>query len=68
MGSGAVEKTVDVLVARRFKLRGMSWYEKNAAKLLRIRLLKINGEWDNYWDKRFNENLSRNNRCFHKKR
>lgn len=55
VGSGAVEKTVDVLVARRFKGRGMSWYNTNAAKLLRLRLLKLNGEWDNYWNKRFEE-------------
>jgi hypothetical protein len=55
LGSGVVEKTVDILVARRFKLRGMSWFNKNAAKLLRLRLLKLNGEWDSYWEKRFNE-------------
>jgi len=55
MGSGVVEKTVDILVARRFKLRGMSWYDTNAAKLLRLRLLKLNGEWDSYWKKRFQE-------------
>jgi len=63
VGSGAVEKTVDMLVARRFKLRGMSWYDRNPANLLRLRLLKINGEWDSYWNNRFNENLSRNFRC-----
>ena len=57
VGSGVVEKTVDILVARRFKGRGMSWYNTNAAKLLRLRLLKLNGEWDNYWNKRFEENL-----------
>jgi hypothetical protein len=33
----------------------MSWFEKNAAKMLRLRLLKINGEWNDYWEKRFNE-------------
>jgi hypothetical protein len=43
VGPRAVEKTVDVLVDRRFKLRGMSWYETNAAKMLRLRLLKLNG-------------------------
>jgi len=63
LGSGAIEKTVDILVARRFKGRGMSWYETNAAKLLRLRLLKLNGEWDNYWNKMFEGNLSRNFRC-----
>ena len=33
----------------------MSWYNTNAAKLLRLRLFKLNGEWDNYWNKRFEE-------------
>ena len=63
LGPGVVEKTVNILVARRFKLRGMSWYDKNAAKLLRLRLLKLNGEWDSYWDKRINECPSQNFRC-----
>ena len=63
VGSGAVEKTTDVLVCRRFKLRGMSWYERNAANLLRLRLLKINGLWNEYWEKRKSEELSRKNRC-----
>ena len=56
LGFGVVKKTVDILAARRFKLRGMSWYDKNAAKLLRLRLLKLNVEWDSYWEKRFDEN------------
>ncbi len=52
MGSGAVEKQVDVIVARRLKRRGMSWYRRGSAALLRLRLLKLNGEWDSYWDQR----------------
>lgn len=51
-GSGPVEKTVDITVARRFKKRGMSWYREGANPLLRLRLLKLNGEWDVYWSKR----------------
>ena len=51
-GSGPVEKTVDITVARRFKKRGMSWYKKGANPLLRLRLLKLNGEWDTYWQER----------------
>ncbi|MCP4651415.1 MAG: hypothetical protein GY853_15220 [PVC group bacterium] len=47
--SGAIEKTVDVAVARRFKRRGMSWLNKGLASLLALRVLKLNGEWDNYW-------------------
>jgi hypothetical protein len=54
-GSGPVEKTVDITVARRFKKRGMSWYKRNANPLLKLRLLKLNGEWDAYWQERRNE-------------
>lgn len=49
LGSGAVEKQVDVLVCRRFKTRGMSWYRPGAAALQRLRVLKANGDWDRYW-------------------
>ncbi len=48
-GSGPVEKQVDVLVARRLKTRGMSWYRRGAAALQRLRVLKANGDWDGYW-------------------
>ncbi len=54
-GSGAIEKTVDITVTRRFKRRGMSWYRGNANALLRLRVLKLNGEWDAYWEGRKNE-------------
>lgn len=53
-GTGPVEKTVDITVARRFKKRGMSWYKGGANPLLRLRLLKLNGEWDDYWENRKN--------------
>ena len=48
--SGAIEKTVDVAVARRFKLRGMSWLYPGLSSLLALRVLKMNGEWDSYWN------------------
>lgn len=54
-GSGPIEKTVDITVARRFKKRGMSWYKRNANPLLKLRLLKLNGEWDAYWQHRRKE-------------
>jgi len=44
-GSASVEKTVDITVARRFKKRGMSWYRNGANPLLKLRLLKLNGDW-----------------------
>jgi hypothetical protein len=48
-GSGAVEKAVDVLVSRRFKTRGMSWLKPGAQGMLKLRLLRFNGQWDSYW-------------------
>ncbi|HIJ60637.1 MAG TPA: hypothetical protein HPP56_08505, partial [Nitrospirae bacterium] len=44
-GSCPVEKTVDITVARRFKKGGMSWYRNGANPLLKLRLLKLNGDW-----------------------
>jgi hypothetical protein len=54
-GSGPIEKTGDITVVRRFKKRGMSWYKSGANRLLRLRLLKLNGEWDTYWQQRRKE-------------
>jgi len=54
-GSGPVEKTVDITIARRFKKRDMSWYKGDANPLLKLRLLKLNGEWDAYWQQRKKE-------------
>ncbi len=51
-GSGPVEKTVDITVARRFKRRGMSWRRARVNPLLKLRLLKLNGEWNQYWQDR----------------
>lgn len=51
-GSGPVEKTVDIAVARRFKKQGMSWYSRNVNPLLRLRVLKPNGDWEVNWQER----------------
>jgi hypothetical protein len=51
-GSGPVEKTVDIAVSRRLKRR---WYRRFANPLLRLRVLKLNGEWDTYWAERRQE-------------
>lgn len=49
LGSGAVEKAVDILVSRRFKCRGMSWLRPGASGMLGLRLLRFNREWDSHW-------------------
>lgn len=48
-GSGAVEKAVDLIVSRRFKARGMSWLRPGASGMLKLRLLRFNGSWNDHW-------------------
>jgi hypothetical protein len=47
--SGPTEKAVDIVVARRFKLRGMSWLRRGVNALLCLRVLRLNGTWASYW-------------------
>jgi hypothetical protein len=51
--SGPMEKAVDIVIARRFKGRGMSWLRRGVSALVRLRLLRLNGTWDRYWSGRF---------------
>ncbi len=51
-GSGAVEKAVDLIISRRYKLRGMSWSTKGAGALLPFMVLLYNGTWKEHWDSR----------------
>ena len=51
--SGPMEKAVDLVVARRFKRRGMSWFRRGVSALVRLRLLRLNGTWNRYWSGRF---------------
>ncbi|HUR03603.1 MAG TPA: UPF0236 family protein [Nonomuraea sp.] len=51
--SGPMEKAVDIVVARRFKARGMSWFRRGVSALVRLRLLRLNGTWTRYWSGRF---------------
>jgi hypothetical protein len=51
--SGPMEKAVDIVVARRFKARGMSWLRRGVSALVRLRLLRLNGTWQRYWAGRF---------------
>lgn len=55
--SGPMEKAVDLVIARRFKARGMSWFRRGVSALVRLRLLRLNGAWTRYWSERFAESL-----------
>jgi hypothetical protein len=47
IGSGAVEKGVDVVVNRRLKGRpGMRWWRERAAGVIALRLAILNEEWE----------------------
>ena len=49
IGSGSADKAGDIIICRRMKLRGMRWSRANADKVLSIRILVLNGEWDDFW-------------------
>jgi hypothetical protein len=50
VGSGAVEKNIEIIIGRRFKKQGMSWSKQGAQALLKLRILKQNKEdWDNFF-------------------
>jgi len=50
--SGPMEKAIDLVVCRRFKARGMSWFRQGVGNLLHLKLLRLNGSWDRYWAER----------------
>lgn len=51
IGSGTAGKAGDILICRRMKLRGMRWSRRGADSVLNIRILVVNGEWDQFWVK-----------------
>jgi len=51
VGSGAIEKNIELVVGRRFKKWGMTWSKPGAHYLLKLRLLKYDPEaWDEFWN------------------
>lgn len=55
--AGAVEPNIDKTIAHRFKRRGMSWSEKGASALLKVRQVIFNGEWDSWWYEKRDEKI-----------
>jgi len=53
VGSGGIEKNIDLMLCRRFKGRGMSWSRAGAQNLLKLRLLRYDRkDWNAYWRRR----------------
>jgi len=48
-GSGHAAKANDLRVARRQKNQGLHGSEETSVALMRLRTLRLNGDWDRYW-------------------
>ena len=46
VGTSVVEKTGDLVIARRMKHQGMCWSREGADRMTALRLAMLNGEWD----------------------
>jgi hypothetical protein len=49
IGSGRIEKAVDQAVGIRQKKKGMSWSETGSHALALLKVVELNGEWDELW-------------------
>lgn len=50
IGSGEVESGHRSVIQERLKLSGAWWKIENAEKMLALRVVRVNGEWQSYWD------------------
>ena len=55
--TGAIESNINKVIASRFKKRGMSWSEKGALSLLKIKETILNNEWDDWWETERERNI-----------
>jgi hypothetical protein len=49
IGSGRMEKAVDRAVGMGQKKKGMSWSETGSHALALLKIVELNGEWDELW-------------------
>jgi hypothetical protein len=49
IGSGEIESAHRYIIQKRLKLAGAWWLEDNAHKMLTLRTVRANGDWDKYW-------------------
>ena len=50
IGSGEIEGGHRWIIQKRLKLSGAWWKEENAEKMLALRVVRANEEWQSYWD------------------
>lgn len=49
IGSGEVESAHRYVIQIRLKIAGAWWKIENAAKMLSLRVMRANGDWEKYW-------------------
>jgi hypothetical protein len=49
IGSGRMEKAVDQVIGHRQKRKGMSWRPQGSRGLALLKVLKLNGGWQEFW-------------------
>ncbi len=49
IGSGRIEKGVDLVVGHRQKHKGMSWSPQGSRALALLKVLELNGQWQQLW-------------------
>ena len=49
IGSGEVEGSHRHVLQKRLKIAGAWWLEPNAERMLQLRTVRANGDWDKYW-------------------
>jgi hypothetical protein len=50
IGSGKIESAHRYVIQERLKISGAWWKVENADKILALRTLRANGNWDDYWN------------------
>jgi hypothetical protein len=49
IGSGEVEGAHRQVLQKRLKIAGAWWLERNAERMLQLRTVRANGDWNKYW-------------------
>jgi hypothetical protein len=50
IGSGKIESAHRYIIQERLKIPGAWWKIENADKMLALRIVRANGNWETYWD------------------
>jgi len=49
IGSGEVESGHKHVLQKRLKIAGAWWWQRHAERMLQLRTVRANGDWNKYW-------------------